>query len=94
MQSLRCVCGFKSFQARFATGRGILALISLLHSCRSCLSADLALNCIIALMENKNNSYQLVSPEIIEALFSLVDMHVSAASKAFTILERWYDALA
>lgn len=88
VQALRCVCSFKSFQARFVTNRGVLVLVSLLHSCRSCLSADLALNCI-ASMANAAAAAHLVCPQLIEALLSLIDRHVSTASKANTILEQW-----
>lgn len=90
LQALHCICSFKSFQTRFVSGRGQLALISLLHSCRSCLSADLALNCINAITANGSNSSKLACPELIEALLSAVDMHVSAAPKVNALLERWY----
>jgi hypothetical protein len=89
VQALRCACSFKSFQARFVTDKGVLVLVSLLHSCRSCLSADLALNCIAAIMANAAAAAHLVCPQIIEALLSLIDRHVSTASKANTIIEQW-----
>ncbi len=90
LQALRCVCSFKSFQTRFMTGRGALVLISLLHSCRSCLSADLALNCIAAIMANAAfSTCDLLCPQLIEALRSLIDRHVSTASKTNAILEQW-----
>jgi hypothetical protein len=90
LQAFHCICSFKSFQTRILSGRGPLALISLLHSCRSCLTADLVLNCINAITANKSNSSKLACPELIEALLSAVDMHVSAAPKVNALLERWY----
>lgn len=89
LQALHCVCSFKSFQARFATRRGQLALMSLLHSCRSCLCADLVLNCMLAISKHKSSA-SLVCPGIVGALFFLVDLHVSAASKLCSLLELWY----
>ena len=93
LRALHCVCSFKSFQARFATRRGQLALMSLLHSCRSCLCADLALNCVLAISKNKTSAC-LVCPAIVGALFCLVDSHVSAASKLCSLLELWYHNIA
>jgi hypothetical protein len=87
--ALHCICSFKSFQTRFVTRRGQLALISLLQSCQSCLSAHLALNCINAISENKTIVSKLICHELIEALFSLVETHNSAASKVCAVLERW-----
>ena len=89
LQALRCVCSFKSFQSRFVCGRGPLALISLLHSCQSCLCADLALNCITAIMSSKANAATMFCPGLVEALLCLVDTHASSASKACAIFELW-----
>lgn len=89
LQSLRCVCSFKSFQSRFVCGRGRLALISLLHSCQSCLCADLALHCVSAIISNKVNAATMFCPALVEALLCVVDTHVSSASKACAILELW-----
>ena len=88
LHALHCVCSFKGFQARFLTGRGLLALISLLFACQSCLCADLALNCVISISATQNAA-MLVIPEMIEALLSLVDTHVSAAAKVAIIFEKW-----
>lgn len=90
LQAIRCVCNFQSFKARFLTGRGILALISMLHSCQSCASAELALDCIISIVTiSAPNVSKLCRPIIVEALLSCVDNHVSAASKVITIFEKW-----
>ena len=88
LQALHCVCSFKGFQARFLAGRGLLALVSVCFACQSCLSADLALNCIIAISAAQNAA-KLASPEMMEALLSMVDTHVSAAPKVAAIVEKW-----
>jgi hypothetical protein len=90
LQAIRCICNFQSFKARFLTGRGILALISMLHSCQSCASAELALDCMISILTNSApNVSKLCRPIIVEVLLSCVDNHVSAASKVITIFEKW-----
>lgn len=92
LQAFRCVCNFKSFQARFVTGRGILALTSLLHSCQSCMSAELVLECISVLVPHSAQetiTARLICPIVMESLLDLVDVHASAVSKVITILEQW-----
>lgn len=89
LRALHCICSFSSFQARFVTKRGQLALVSLMQSCQSCLCAELVLNCVNAMSENKTIAAKVICPELVEALFSLVEAHNSAAAKACAVLEQW-----
>jgi hypothetical protein len=90
LQAFRCVCNFKSFKARFMTGKGRLALVSLLHSCQSCMSAELALECIYILLGPRSaQETDAICPIVIEAMLSLVRTHVASASKFITTLEQW-----